>query len=410
MVVALPPSRGPSRDTGTEADVLRVSNLGVRLDHVPILEGVSFHVRRGTTLAIVGPNGAGKTTLFRVLLGLVPHTGTVNWSGPVRIGYVPQNFVVTDVPITVLDFLGFKSGAGFEESLAAVGLGSVVLRKRLDVLSGGEMQRVLIAWAVLDRPNVLLFDAPTATVDIGSLMVLKRMALVGDALSHVALPGLALGLLFNFNPFLGAFGFLFAAAILTWYIEKTTRLFPESIVGVLFVTALAVGILITPEVDLLEALFGDITTVTLVDALLAVGISALVVVVSPLVYRRVVLTILSDELARSTGVNVPLVNFVYLLLVTIVVAVGIKIVGTVLVGALVIVPAAAVKNVSRSLSSYALLSGLTGIASAGSGILLADYLHLPAGPLVVTVGTAIFVGALVAGWIASRSSSTASRS
>jgi len=245
---------------------------------------------------------------------------------------------------------------------------------------------------------------------VGSLMVLKRMALVGDALSHVALPGLALGILFNFNPFLGAFAFLFAAAILTWYIERTTRLFPESIIGVLFVTALAVGILITPEVDLLEALFGDITTVTLVDALLAVGISVLIVFVSRLVYRRVVLSILSEELARSTGVNVALVNFVYLLLVTVVVAVGIKIVGTVLVGALVIVPAAAMKNVSRSLSSYALLSGLTGIASAGSGILLADYLRLPAGPLVVTVGTAIFAGALIAGWIASRASSTAPRS
>ncbi len=168
MVVAPPPPQNPIRETGVSVDVLRVANLGVRLNHVPILEDVSFHVRRGTTLAIVGPNGAGKTTLFRVLLGLVPHTGTVEWSGPVRVGYVPQNFVVTDVPITVRDFLGFKSGAGFEESLAAVGLGGAVLPKRLDVLSGGEMQRVLIAWAVLDRPNVLLFDEPTATVDIGS--------------------------------------------------------------------------------------------------------------------------------------------------------------------------------------------------------------------------------------------------
>src|SRR3989449_3205205 len=119
MVVVPPPSRSPTRDTGAAVDVLRVANLGVRLDHVPILEDVSFHVRRGTTLAIVGPNGAGKTTLFRVLLGLVPHTGTVNWSSPVRIGYVPQHFVVTDVPITVRDFLGFKGGAGFEEWLAA---------------------------------------------------------------------------------------------------------------------------------------------------------------------------------------------------------------------------------------------------------------------------------------------------
>src|SRR3989454_11992385 len=164
---------------------------------------------------------------------------------------------------------------------------------------------------------------------------------VGDALSHVALPGLALGILFNFSPFLGAFAFLFSAAVLTWYIEKTTRLFPESIVGVLFVTALAVGILLTPEVDLLEALFGDITTVTLLDALLPVGISVPIVLVSRLIYRRVVLSILSEELARSTGVNVALVNFVYLFLVTVVVAVGIKIVGTGLLGALVIVPAAA---------------------------------------------------------------------
>src|SRR2546428_5356544 len=117
MVVVPPPSKSPTRGTGAAADVLRVANLGVRLDHIPILEDVSFHVRRGTTLAIVGPNGAGKTTLFRVLLGLVPHTGTVEWSGPVRIGYVPQNFVVTDVPITVRDFLGFKSEAGFEEGI-----------------------------------------------------------------------------------------------------------------------------------------------------------------------------------------------------------------------------------------------------------------------------------------------------
>src|SRR6266487_4188209 len=167
MAVEPPPSRSSPHDAGASGDVLRVANLGVRLDKVPILENVSFHLRRGTTLAIVGPNGAGKTSLFRVLLGLVPHSGTVEWSGPVRIGYVPQHFVVTDVPISVRDFIGFKSEAGFEESLAAVGLEGGVLRKRLDILSGGALQRVLIAWAVLDRPNVLLFDEPTATVDIG---------------------------------------------------------------------------------------------------------------------------------------------------------------------------------------------------------------------------------------------------
>src|SRR5207245_3072350 len=143
-----------------------------------------------------------------------------------------------------------------------------------------------------------------------------------------------------------------------------------------------------------EALFGDITTVSLVDALLAVGVSAPCVVVARLVYRRVGLGILSEELARSTGINVALVNFVYLFLVTLVVAVGIKIVGTVLVGALVVVPAAAMKKVSRNLSSYELLSGLTVTSSEGSGIFLAIFLGLAYGSIVRTTETSLFADTL----------------
>ncbi len=163
------PSPPPGAIAPPTEDILTVSNLGVTLDHQPILEGVSFRVRPRTTLAIVGPNGAGKTTLFRVLLGLLPHTGTVSWQKPVKIGYVPQHFSVTDVPITVREFLGFKCKTDYRECLAAVGLDDrELLGKRLGILSGGEMQRVLIAWAIVDRPDVLLFDEPTSNVDIGS--------------------------------------------------------------------------------------------------------------------------------------------------------------------------------------------------------------------------------------------------
>ena len=237
---------------------------------------------------------------------------------------------------------------------------------------------------------------------IGSLMILKRMALVGDALSHVALPGLALGILFNFNPFIGAFAFLFAAAVATWYVEERTELSVESIVGVLFVLALAIGILLTPEPDLLEALFGDVTKVALPDTILAVAISIPLVLLTRLVYRRVVLSLLSDELARSTGINVARANLLYLFLVALVVALGIKIVGTILVGALVIVPAAAMKTVSSSLSKYAIFSGITGSVSASAGIVLATAAGLPAGPLVVAAGTTIFVAALVGHRLASK--------
>ena len=238
---------------------------------------------------------------------------------------------------------------------------------------------------------------------VGSLMVLKKMALVGDALSHVALPGLALGILFNLNPFIGAFAFLFAASTITWYIERSTKLSAESIIGVLFVLALAIGILITPEPDLLEALFGNIAKVSFYDALTAVVISILVLILVRWIYLKTVLSLISEELAKSSGINVSRYNFLYLFLVTLVVAIGIKLVGSLLVGALVIVPAAAAKNSTRNLSSYAKVSGLMGIVSAMSGVMLSYYTGLPAGPLVVVAGTVIFLAALFRNRITSSS-------
>jgi len=225
---------------------------------------------------------------------------------------------------------------------------------------------------------------------LGSIMVSKRMALVGDALSHVALPGLALGILFHFNPFFGAFAFLATTAIVTWYLQKSTELPVESIIGVLFVLALAVGILITPQIDLLEALFGDVSTITLYDVPVTAAISVVVILLLRAIYDELTLTMISRELAVSKRIKVERINLVYLLLVSTIVAVGIKEVGTLLVGAVVIVPAAAARNVSRSLSQYSLVSAVFGVVSAVSGIILSAYVGVPAGPVVVLVGAALF--------------------
>ena len=238
---------------------------------------------------------------------------------------------------------------------------------------------------------------------LGSIMISKRMALVGDALSHVALPGLALGILFGFNPFVGAFALLAATAVVTWYLQRSTELPVESIIGVLFVLALAVGILITPEVELYEALFGDITLVTLTDAAVAAVISVLVVIALRAIYGSLALTMISRELAVSRRVNVDGINLIYLLLVSTVVAVGIKEVGTLLVGAVVIVPAAAARNIASSLSRYTLLSGVFGIVSAVAGVLLSSYLALPAGPVVVLAGALLFALGLAFRFSRSRS-------
>ncbi len=155
--------------TGASDTVLTVSHLGANLEGRTVLSDVTFSVRRGTTLAVVGPNGAGKTVLLRTLLGLVPHTGTVTWNPNVKIGLVPQNFSVGDVPITVREFLALNRADADPSCLTMCGLDPArVLDERLGALSGGELQRVLIAWALVDDPNVLIVDEPTAHIDIGA--------------------------------------------------------------------------------------------------------------------------------------------------------------------------------------------------------------------------------------------------
>jgi zinc transport system ATP-binding protein len=149
--------------------ILKVANLGVKIQNQPILEHISFNVRKGTTVAVLGPNGAGKTVLFRTLLDRVAYTGSVEWTEKVKIGYVPQYVTVNDVPLTVKEFLSMGNGEDVEGALQRVRLtDKSILDKRLGVLSGGQLRRVLIAWALIDNPSVLLLDEPTTGVDMDS--------------------------------------------------------------------------------------------------------------------------------------------------------------------------------------------------------------------------------------------------
>jgi ABC-type Mn2+/Zn2+ transport system permease subunit len=232
---------------------------------------------------------------------------------------------------------------------------------------------------------------------LGSIMVLEKMALVGDALSHVALPGLALGILFGFNPLVGGFVFLFVSAVLIWHLGRVTKLSFETLVGATFTLALAIGILLFGDnLDALEeALFGDITAVGVTEAVAAVLISVAVIFLTRLIYRKIVLGLISEELATSKGISVARTNLLYLLLVSLTVAIGIQITGTLLVGFLVVTPAAAAKIVSTNLSRYWTLSAIFGLLSAVSGILMASYFNVVPGPLVVISGIIIFVVAII---------------
>ena len=166
----------PASSPKASSLALSLSKVGVSLSGHQILSEITFEVARGQIAALIGPNGAGKTTLVRTMLGLVAHSGEIKVLGQKpkdvrqRVGYAPQKFEFDrDFPITVAEFLRLSSKAAIEarlgEVLAEVGM-SGQERKPLGELSGGQLQRVLIARALLGQPEVLFLDEPTAGVDI----------------------------------------------------------------------------------------------------------------------------------------------------------------------------------------------------------------------------------------------------
>lgn len=160
--------------------ILEVENLSVSFNGQKVLENINFTIDKGEVLAVIGPNGAGKSVLFRALLGLVRYSGKVAWQSNLKIGYAPQKLAIDrGLPLTVKEFLGLKSSSkeNILTALASVGIETGpenehhlehhILNRPMGLLSGGEFQRVLVAWSLIDNPDILLFDEPTTGIDIG---------------------------------------------------------------------------------------------------------------------------------------------------------------------------------------------------------------------------------------------------
>ncbi|MBI4229003.1 MAG: metal ABC transporter ATP-binding protein [Deltaproteobacteria bacterium] len=154
-----------------DSEILNVKNLSVTLNGEEILKDLSFNVKRGEVLVILGPNAAGKTTLFKTILGLLPYSGQVEWNTK-RISYIPPQELLhrKDLPPLILeDFFRFKkvNYGQISQALNLVGLGPSILKKAFAALSTGEFQRMLIAWGLVDHPEVLLLDEPAYGIDLG---------------------------------------------------------------------------------------------------------------------------------------------------------------------------------------------------------------------------------------------------
>lgn len=150
--------------------LLEAQSLCFKRNGKAILQDISLGIMPGEILTLIGPNGAGKTTLTRILLGLLqPDSGQIQRSPGLRIGYMPQKFVIDPhLPLSVLRFLKLArtQRLKIEDITAEVGIDEL-LSQAIHSISGGELQRVLLARALLAKPDLLVLDEPVQGVDVG---------------------------------------------------------------------------------------------------------------------------------------------------------------------------------------------------------------------------------------------------
>ena len=241
-----------------------------------------------------------------------------------------------------------------------------------------------------------LFFAVAAGL-VGSFTLMKRMLLAGDVISHLALPGLGLAFMAHFHPLLGGACSLFLGTLLIAQLQKTTGLAADAMIAVVFAASLAIGAALTPEEDLVEALFGKFQQLSFpafAAGVLAVG---LIICFVFLFKDQLVLSLFSAELAAADGVKLNRLNLGFLMIFSLTVLVGLRFMGALLAGALIMLPAAIGRRMSGNLRGFLWVSCVSSVIAVALGFALSSYVFrtLSLGPATTLVAAALFAGTLI---------------
>jgi len=249
-----------------------------------------------------------------------------------------------------------------------------------------------IVRALLAGLLVVLMAGP-----LGCVVVWRRMAYFGDALAHSALLGTSLALLFHINPLLGVFFIGTVISYLLMKLQKKRDLSSDSILGILAHGALAAGLVMMAmmqaqgqRIDLMGYLFGDILSVSWNYLIWLSIVCAGVLAITAWLWQSILAVAVHEELARSEGVKVDRVRLVFMLLMAVVVALAMKIVGIILITALLIVPAASARRFSSSPEVMAIVAMVFGLLSVVAGMFASMQWDTPAGPSIVLASVLMF--------------------
>lgn len=247
-----------------------------------------------------------------------------------------------------------------------------------------------LLYALLGGIGVAVVAGP-----LGCVMVWRRMAYFGAALSHSALLGVAMGIFLDANLTFAVLIFSLLLASLLTLLERQRLLAADTILGIIAHSALAIGLLVVAaldhyRIDLMGYLFGDVLAIDLTDIALIYTLVIVVLFVLKKIWRDLLTLTVSTELAAAEGVAVERVKFVFVLLVASVIAIGMKIVGILLIISMLIIPAAAARAFARNPEQMALGAVCIGVLSLVAGLFTSYQWDVPAGPAIVALSTLFF--------------------
>ncbi len=238
------------------------------------------------------------------------------------------------------------------------------------------------------------------TGPLGCFIIWRRLSYFGDTIAHSALLGVVIAYAMNFNLIIAVFAVSCFIALSLLFLQKRTNLPDDALLGLLAHSVLAIGlvllgILSSIRIDLMGLLFGDILSVNITDVLFVWVGGSIVLIVLILIWRPLFAATVNLELAKAEGLNADLANAIFTILIASVIAISIKIVGILLITGLLIIPAAASRNLSSTPIQMAIISSVIGLVSVVLGLQTSMIWNSPTGPTILAITLGVFILSLI---------------
>lgn len=266
----------------------------------------------------------------------------------------------------------------------------MVLIAAMTMRTGTNMFESFFTRAILAGIGIAAVTGP-----MGSFIVWRRMAYFGDTMAHSAILGVAIALMLSISPIVGVFAVAVFAALVLALLQRRGTLSADSLLGLLSHSALALGLVLVSvlpnvRIDLMSLLFGDILAVSVTDLAVIYGGGTLVLAVLAWLWRPMLAGTISEDIARAEGFHPERTRLIFMVLLASLIAIAMKILGVMLITAMLIIPATAARRISRSPEQMALFAALAGIAAVLLGLWASLNFDTPSGPSIVVAALGVF--------------------